>query len=367
MLNSPLLPWEPFTGVWISKGMANAQSLQWLSRKCHTKHLLDTAHSVGKQSETKPVTTISSALSFLPESICGECAYTHICIHGHLGATVSSGTQAAAFARAEGMSMPGASPQSRGEMSESPCLGHSYPGTRVCLKQGQSCGEVSCSVNCGFCFLGFTGQQCPGPGLLREGKLMGNPPALSSEVDWHQIQTPPFLTTYYYGLNSISSYACEQSKIQQSSLKLLTKEIASVLHLGDVYLRIYGGPCSGTRSTGTDHPGHAGGFGGSSGTKQNKTHLSYLKEIDIRPTPKLLGVCLGLCSHASLANTVFSKRGVPLNQSCNNSNSRDLSSSLPEERLEGISHNPFHQDSEVRAKEGQSQSCHKPCHKSIRW
>lgn len=62
-------------------------------------------------------------------------AYIYICIYGHLGAPVSRGTQAAAFAWVNGMSMPGVSPQSsREEKLESSCLGHSYPGTRVCLK-----------------------------------------------------------------------------------------------------------------------------------------------------------------------------------------------------------------------------------------
>lgn len=149
---------------------------------------------------------------------------------------------------------------------------------------------------------------------------MCNPSAITTEVDWHQIQTPPLLTmSHYYYLKNIGPYACDQSKTQQSSLKWLTKEIASALHLGDVHLRIYGGPCSGTGPTGTDHSGHAGGFGGSSGVKQNVACLSYLQEINTRPTPKQLVVYLGLCSHAPLASTVFSSRGILLNQSCNKS------------------------------------------------
>lgn len=112
-----------------------------------------------------------------------------------------------------------------------------------------------------------------------------------------------------------ASYACEQSNPQQSSLKLLTKEIASVLHLGDEWgftmaLAVAPDPLA------QKNPGHAGGFGGSSGAKQTPTLLSYLKEINIRPTPKWLEVCLGLCSHAPLANTVFSRREIPLNLSC---------------------------------------------------
>lgn len=127
-------------------------------RMPYTKHLLDTAHNVGKQSEMKS-DSYHYFICFVFSS--SECLWrVCICTHLHVWAPVSQGTQAAAFAWADGMSMPGASPQSREEKLENPQLGHSYPGTRVCLEWGQTCGEVSRSVNSGFCFL-----WCPGPGL----------------------------------------------------------------------------------------------------------------------------------------------------------------------------------------------------------
>lgn len=89
--------------------------------------------------------------------------------------------------------------------------------------------------------------------------------------------------------------ACDQSRTQQSSLKLPTKKTVSVLHLGDAYLQISGSAATAVPALAPDPLAqttrdHAGRFEGSGATQQNVALGSSPTEINIRTTPERLVV-----------------------------------------------------------------------------
>lgn len=272
-------------------------------RMPYTKHLLDTAHNVGKHSEMKPDGYYFIYLSFLPVSICGECAYIHIC--GYLGALVSRGTQGSCFFMVWwDVHARSISPKQGEEVRESPTNGARLVG-----------GFLFCKL-----WLLFPVVHRPAVPRTRTASEKARQCVIHQQLvqRWADIKYKHHHFSPRIIMDLTASVLMHVSKETLSSLawnclpRRLPQYCIWEMSIWGFTMALAVAP----DPLAQKHPGHAGGFGGSSGAKQTLTLLSYLKEINIRPTPKWLEVCLGLCSHAPLANTVFSRRGIPLNLSC---------------------------------------------------
>lgn len=130
------------------------------------------------------------------EHSCGVCLLAHLC-RGTFRCPCEQGTQPAAFARAVGVSRPGAASQSRraGEVRENPAWALPPWGCTLSTngEVSHTCREVSHSINSGFCFL--LCQQCPGPGQHSQ--------KASPRVNIHQQLVQRWIHIKYKSLNSL--------------------------------------------------------------------------------------------------------------------------------------------------------------------
>lgn len=230
-----LLCFRPYAKAW-PKLCHSSSSTENTINKTFAEH--GPWHWQNGQKLKQVTTTTSSALAFPLVGVCGVCAYMHLCMRGCLEASVSQGTQPAAFTWVTRVSIPGTCPVWESRRSQwGPGLGAPALGLHPASEWGPAQREVSYSVNSGFCFLLLFSQWCSGQGQPHRRQAMCKHSPASSSDARHLSSLACIIMDL---TSSVPIDTCDQSSTQQPSLKLPADETVSVLHLGNVDVWIPG-------------------------------------------------------------------------------------------------------------------------------